>query len=138
MVTVYDVKAPDVISLVAERLKGKVQKPSYIGFVKSGAGRERMPVDPDFWYIRSASILRQVYMNGPVGVSCLRTKYGKKQEHVIHKKHHVKAGGSIIRDALIELQKAGLVKNTKAGRIITPLGKSFMDKICKEIYAKGK
>jgi small subunit ribosomal protein S19e len=101
-------------------------------------GRERLPSDPNFWYIRSASILRQVYLNGPVGVSRLRTKYGCKQEHTVHHKHHVKAGGSIIRDALIELQKAGYVKNTKAGRVITPAGKSFMDKICKEIDAKGK
>jgi small subunit ribosomal protein S19e len=138
MATVYDVKASDVIGLAAERLRDKLKKPAYMGFVKSGSGRERMPVDPNFWYIRSASILRQVYMNGPVGVSRLQTKYGKKKEHVIHHKHHVRAGGSIIRDSLIELEKAGLVKNTKAGRVITPQGKSFVDKVCKELSGQSK
>ena len=136
MVTVYNVKASDVIILAAERLHDKLKKPAYMDFVKSGSGRERLPSDPNFWYVRSASILRQVYMNGPVGVSRLRTKYGKKQEHVVHKKHHVRAGGSIIRDSMIELEKAGYVKNTKAGRVITPAGKSFMDKICKEVSSK--
>lgn len=136
MVTVYDVKASDIIGLAAERLKDKIKKPAYMSFVKSGSGRERMPSNANFWYVRSASILRQVYMNGPVGVSRLRTRYGNKKEHVVHRKHHVKAGGSIIRDALIELGKVGYVKNTKAGRVITPQGRSFIDKICKELYSR--
>lgn len=136
MATVYDVKSSDVVSLAAERLKEKLKQPAYIGTVKSGAGKERLPASPDFWYTRSASILRQVYVNGPVGVSRLRTKYGNRKEHVVHRKHHVRAGGSIIRDALIGLEKAGYVKNTKLGRVITPAGKSFIDKICKELAGK--
>ena len=136
MATVYDVKSSDVVGLVAERLKDKIKQPAYIGLVKSGAGKERLPSSPDFWYTRSASILRQVYVNGPVGVSRLRTRYGNRKEHVVHRKHHVNAGGSIIRDALIELEKAGYVKNTKLGRVMTPQGRSFMDKICKEVGGK--
>ncbi|MDE1811106.1 MAG: 40S ribosomal protein S19, partial [Candidatus Micrarchaeota archaeon] len=75
----------------------------------------------------------QVYLNGPIGVSKLRTRYGSRKGHVVHRMHHVKAGGSIIRDSLMELEKAKLVKNTKEGRIITAQGKSFLDKACKEI-----
>jgi small subunit ribosomal protein S19e len=132
MANVYETKASTVIDAAAQALKGKVNKPAYVNFVKSGAGRERTPADPDFWYTRCASILRKIYINGPVGVSRLRVWYGNRQEHVIHKKHFVKAGGSMIRDALIELEKLNYVKNTKAGRIITPQGKSFLDKICNE------
>lgn len=138
MATVYDVRASDVIDLAAERLREKVKRPAYVEFVKSGAGRERAPADPNFWYVRSASILRQVYLNGPVGVSRLRTKYGNKREHVVHKKHHVKASGSIIRDAFKELERVGYVKNTKAGRVITPQGRSFIDRICKEIAGQQR
>jgi small subunit ribosomal protein S19e len=133
MANIYDVKSSDVTRLAAERLKGKLKKPSYIDFVKSGANRERVPQDPDFWYVRSASILRQVYLNGPIGVSRLRTRYGSRKEHVVHKRHHRRAGGSIIRDALQELEKINYVKNTKKGRTITPQGKSFLDKIAKEL-----
>jgi small subunit ribosomal protein S19e len=127
-----------VIAAAAEKLKGKVTKPAYVDFVKSSAGRERAPLSPDFWYVRCASILRKVYLNGPVGVSRLRTWYGSKKEHVIHRKHFMKAGGSIIRDALTELEKLNYVKTTKAGRIITPQGKSFLDKICNESSAGAK
>jgi small subunit ribosomal protein S19e len=130
MANVYETKASTVIEAAAQALKGKVKKPAYVDFVKSSMGRERAPASPDFWYVRCASILRKVYLNGPIGVSRLRTWYGNKKEHVIHKKHYVKAGGSIIRDALIELEKLNYVKTTKEGRVITPQGKSFLDKIC--------
>ncbi len=134
----YDVKASELIALAAERLKDKIKKPEYINYVKSGAGRDRPPESQDFWYVRNASILRQVYVNGPVGVSRLRTKYGNRKESVVHRKHHVKAGGSIIRDSFQALESIKFIKKTKSGRVITPEGKSFMDKISNEIIkSKG-
>lgn len=133
MANVYDVKANDLIKIAAERLKGKIDKPAYVDFVKSGANKERVPQDPNFWYVRSASLLRHIYLNGPVGVSRLRTKYGSRKEHVVHRRHHVKSGGSVIRDSLIGLEKLKYIRSTKEGRVITPQGRSFLDKICKEI-----
>ncbi|MCL4389546.1 MAG: 30S ribosomal protein S19e [Candidatus Marsarchaeota archaeon] len=131
MPNVYDVKASKLVGAVAVQLKSVIKKPGYINYVKSGANRERPPSDPDFWYARGASMLRQVYINGPVGVSKLRTRYGSRKEHSVHRRHHVRAGGSIIRDLFQELEKAQLVKTTKEGRVITPKGRSFMDKIAK-------
>ncbi len=136
MTNAFDVKGSALVRLAAERLKGLMAKPAYIDYVKSGANRERTPNSPDFWYIRSASILRQVYMNGPIGVERLRTRYGSRKEHVIHRRHHTKAGGSIIRDACQSLEKLEFVKNTKAGRVITPKGKSFLDKLSREVEAQ--
>lgn len=134
MSNVYEVKSADLVKLAAQRLKEKkLPKPSYIDYVKSGPSKERVPADKDFWYMRSASVLRQVYLNGPIGVSKLRTRYGGRKEHVVHRHHHMKAGGSIIRDAMIELEKLKLVQNTKAGRVITPQGKSFLDKVANEL-----
>lgn len=136
MSTVYEANGQELVKLAAERLKDKLKKPEYVSFVKSGASRERIPQSPDFWYERSASILRQVYLNGPVGVERLRSKYGSKKQHVVHRMHTKKAGGSIIRDALQSLEEQGFVKKTKTGRVITPKGKSFMDKISSEISKK--
>lgn len=137
MATIYDVKSSDLIKLTSQRLKESMKKPAYVDFVKSGSNKERVPQDPDFYFVRSASILRQVYLNGPIGVSKLRTRYGSRKEHVVHRRHHQKSGGSVIRDAMQELEKLGYVKistvNGKKGRVITPKGKSFMDKICKEL-----
>ena len=133
MANVFDVKGSQLVSVAAQRLKEKVKKPDYINYVKSGANKERPPMDPDFYYVRTASILRQVYLNGPVGVSRLKTRYGSSKGHRVHRHHHQTAGGSIIRDAMMALETAGYVKKTKKGRVITPQGKSFLDKISKEI-----
>jgi small subunit ribosomal protein S19e len=136
MPNVYDVKASKLVAVTAAKLKEMIKKPDYINYVKSGAHRERIPSDPDFWYIRGASILRQVYINGPVGVSKLRTRYGARKEHSMHRKHHVMAGGSIIRDLFQSLEGVDLIKKTPAGRVLTPKGRAFMDKISKELLSE--
>ncbi|MCL4383381.1 MAG: 30S ribosomal protein S19e [Candidatus Marsarchaeota archaeon] len=133
MAYIYEVKPSQLINSAANKLKKIIAKPEYVNYVKTGANKERMPNDPDFWFVRSASILRQIYINGPVGVSRLRTKYGSRKEHVVHRRHRFNAGGSIIRDILIELEKAEFVKKTSKGRSITSKGQSFLDKISNEL-----
>ena len=134
MADVLEVDASEFIGRAATKLKASnVQKPKYVELVKSGAGKERAPADQDFWYVRCASILRQVYLNGPLGVSALRTRYGNRKRHVIHTHHHFRAGGSLIKDAFDALEKLGYVKKTGHGRVITPTGKSFVDKVSNEI-----
>ena len=61
---------------LAEALKQipEFQIPEWSLYVKSGVSRERVPSDPDFWYKRSASILRQLYIKGVVGVERLRNR----------------------------------------------------------------
>ncbi|MCL5419887.1 MAG: 40S ribosomal protein S19 [Candidatus Marsarchaeota archaeon] len=137
MANVLEVDGNAFIRLTAARLKAaEVRKPGYVDYVKAGAGRERVPADPDFYFIRCASILRQVYLNGPIGISTLRTRYGNRKRHVVHRHHHLKAGGSVIKDSFDSLEKLGYIKKTEHGRIITPAGKSFVDKISNEM-AKG-
>lgn len=133
MSNVYDVDSQQINRSAAAALKDRIKKPDFVNYVKSGASKERSPSDPDFWFVRSASILRQIYLNGPVGTSRLRTRYGSRKSHGSRRKHHVKAGGSIIRKSLQELEKAGLVEKTPKGRVITSAGMSFLDKISKEI-----
>ena len=139
MANVNDVKADILIKALSEKLKAsEFKKPGYVDYVKSGAGKDRLPDSKDFWYMRGASILRQIYLNGPVGVERLRNRYGNRKESVVHKKHHMKAGGSIIRDAMMQLESLQLVEKGKRGRIITAKGKSFVDKACNEISQGAK
>lgn len=134
MANVYQVESGKLISIAAQKLKEKgIAKPAYVAYVKTGPSRERIPSQKEFWYIRCSSLLRQIYINGPVGVSRLRTRYGSRKGHVVSRHHHGRAGGSMITDALNALEKAGYVKKGKSGREITPSGKSFLDKIANEI-----
>ena len=136
----YDVDPQELISKAAEELKKipEMKAPLWAAFVKTGMHKERPPVNEDWWYFRGASVLRSIYRFGPVGVSKLRTKYGGKKNRGVKKEHFYKGSGSILRKALQQLEKAGLVKfaekGVHKGRVITPKGKTFLDKIATQIH----
>jgi small subunit ribosomal protein S19e len=133
MVTVYDVESNKLIEKAAEKLKGmKIAKPAFVGMVKSGAHAERPPQQDNFWYIRCASILRQAYVNDTVGISRLRRHYGGRKRRGLRPERHVPAGGSTIRKAMQELEKAGLLIKEKDGRMLSPKGRKFLDMVAKE------
>ena len=139
MTTVYDVDAQELILKAAEELKKipEIKAPAWAPFVKTGMHKERPPVNSEWWYIRTASVLRAIYRMGPIGVSKLRTKYGGKKNRGVKKEHFFKGLGNILRKSLQQLEKAGFVKfadkGVHKGRIITPKGKSFLDKIASQI-----
>lgn len=139
MVTIYDVNPNKLIERVSEELKKVeiIKEPEWVRFVKTGASKERAPVERDWWYTRAASILRKVYVLGPIGVNKLRIKYGGKKNRGHKPERFYKGSGSVIRKILQQLEKAELVKQVEKGihkgKIITPKGKKFLDKIANEI-----
>ena len=140
MVTVYDASAAELISATkAELMKVKeIQPPEWSKFVKTGAHKERPPTQDDWWYIRCASILRTIYIKGPVGVEKLRTRYGGRKNMGTRKEHFRRASGNIIRKALQQLETAGLLKKAvgNKGREISPKGRSMLDKLATKIVGK--
>lgn len=142
MATVYDVDASELIKNIAEELKkiDAIKPPVWAPFVKTGVHKERPPVDRDWWYVRVASVLRKVYVLGPIGVSKLRRKYGGKRNQGHNTEHFDRGSGNIIRKALQQLQKAELImyieRKVHKGRIIAPKGVSLLHKIATEIYTR--
>ncbi|MCD6522997.1 MAG: 30S ribosomal protein S19e [Candidatus Diapherotrites archaeon] len=135
MASINDVPAQVIIQKVAEQFKQmpEMKAPEWTKWVKTGAHAERKPDNPDWWYVRCASILRKIYIQGPIGVQKLRKWYGGKKNRGVKPEKHVDASGKIIRTALQSLEKAGLVeKHKKGGRIITSKGQSLLDKIAAE------
>lgn len=139
MVTVREVDAKKF----GEKLKEEIKKFEEIKplpwslFVKSGAHKERPPEQEDFWYIRAASILRRLYLDGPTGVERLRTYYGGRKERGTKPARFRKASGNIIRKILQQLEKAGLVEKDKKGRKLSRKGISFLDRIAYEVKKGG-
>ncbi|MCX8162929.1 MAG: 30S ribosomal protein S19e [Candidatus Micrarchaeota archaeon] len=139
MVSIYDVEPLKLIKRVAEKLEEeKIPKPEWVGKVKSGAHRERLPQDEKFWYIRCASILRNAYVNQVIGVGRLRTHYGARKKRGVKPEKHRKAGGKIIRLAIQTLEKFGYLQKTKKGigRELTPKGRKLLDNTAYEIYSQ--
>ena len=137
MPNVYNVPADKIIKRTAEYLKEDVNEVSpapWAVFTKTGSHLEHTPQNPDWWYIRSASILRKIYINGPVGVARLRKKYGGLSRKGNVGKHKKRGGAAIIRTLLQQLEKAGLVKKVeKKGRILTNKGTALLDSLSAEI-----
>ncbi|MFH1210963.1 MAG: 30S ribosomal protein S19e [archaeon] len=139
MPTVYDVDANSLIEKAAQELKKveSIQAPKWAVFVKTGHSKQRPPENSDWWYHRSASILRKVYLRGPLGVSKLRTNYGSKKNRGHAPEHRYRASGKIIRVMLQQLEAAGFIKQTEKkghkGRFITPKGKAFLDGVGKTL-----
>jgi small subunit ribosomal protein S19e len=136
MTTVYDVPAGPLIKKLAEKLKNefKIQSPDWSEWVKTGAHKSRPPEDPDWWYIRVASVLRNTCIRGPIGVSRLRGMYGGKRDRKSRPYRHVKGSGSITRKALQQLEEKELIENTKGkGRQITSKGQALLDNTAHEV-----
>lgn len=133
---VPDVPASKLIRQLKDELKSykELQPPEWTHFVKTGAHKERPPEQQDWWYIRAASILRKTYVNGPVGVSRLRTHYGGRQNRGQPPEHFRKGSGKIVRTILQQLEKAGLIKTVeKRGRKPTEKGIKLMEQIVNKI-----
>ena len=135
MTTVFDVPADLLIKKVAEEFKenDKINSPAWSNFVKTGVHKERKPENADWWYVRCASIIRRVYIDGPVGVMSLRTFYGGKKDRGVTPEVFKKGSGAIIRNALHQLEDAGFVEKVEGGRVVSPQGRSFLDKTAGEI-----
>ncbi|MEM2192210.1 MAG: 30S ribosomal protein S19e [Candidatus Hadarchaeales archaeon] len=132
---ISEVPVADLLQRLKEELKKmeELTPPPWSYFVKTGVSRERPPEQLDWWHMRAASILRRIYVDGPVGVSRLRTYYGGRQNRGQPPEHFRKGSGKIIRTILQQLEKAGLVKKEKSGRKITKKGISLLEKVAGEI-----
>jgi len=136
MASIREVGTEALIAKTAEGLQKieSVQPPEWASFVKTGVHKERPPTQDNWWWIRAASILRKLYLGQEIGVSRLRKQYGGRKNLGHRPEHKRKASGAIIRKILQQLEAAGMIKTEKGkGRVITPKGRSFLDKISKEL-----
>lgn len=127
---IFNVPQDKLIQKTADELKKLVHMPSWAPFVKTGTHKDRPPVDPDWWYVRSAAVLRKVHLYGPIGVAKLRVKYGGKKNRGMKPERFYKGSGSVLRKVLQQLEEAKLIKQATIGkhkgRVITPKGTSLL------------
>jgi small subunit ribosomal protein S19e len=137
MVNVHDVPSGKLIAALAEQVKGvpTVKEPAWAHWVKTGSHAERVPTASDWWFTRAASIMRKLYLHGPVGLSDLERAYGGTKARHYFPKHHMDAGGSSIRNILRQLEQAELVAKTPKGRVLSPKGRAMLDKASKQLFS---
>ncbi len=138
---IHLVEPQALIDATAKKLEeiDELTAPTWAAYVKTGAHNERPPTQDNWWHVRAASILRKVALKGPIGTNKLRVLYGGRKNRGHKPDKTVRASGNIIRTALQQLEKAGLVKQDDVhghkGRVITPQGQALLDKTANEVRA---
>ncbi|MFH1127326.1 MAG: 30S ribosomal protein S19e [archaeon] len=137
MTTVYDVEPNKLIEETAKLLKKDeaIKPPEWSYFSKTGAHKQKVPTERDWWYVRVAAVFRRIYVE-PQGVQRLRRAYGGRKNKGYKPERFVIGSGSIARKSLMQLEKAGFVKKEKVGRAITPKGRKFLDNLADKLSKK--
>jgi len=140
MTTIYDVPAQKLVVTTAEALKqvGAIKPPEWARFVKTGVCSERPPQQKDWWYLRSAAVLRRIYIEGPIGIRHLCKEYGKKKSMGVRPAQVYPSSGSVMRKVVQQLEKSGFIvridKGKRAlGRVLTPKGRKFLDGLSHQV-----
>ena len=137
MPTPYDIPAPILIKKLAKYLKDNIDEivpPPWAPLVKTGSHTQRPPQNPDWWFTRCASLLRKIYLKGPIGISRLRSEYGGRVDRGVRPEHARKGGGTTVRKPIQQLEAAALVKPSgNKGRVVTREGRRLPDILSTEI-----
>lgn len=134
-----DVPPSMLLPQLATELRSRqaVAPPPWATFVKTGVHKQRAPVEPDWWYLRSASVLRKIYVKGHVGVTRLSAEYGGKRDRGSAPYHARTGSRSILREIVHQLEKSGLVQPYKTqGRRLTPEGEKLLSTVSRDILQK--
>jgi len=134
--TVRDVAADKFIAAYARHLKrsGRINVPKWADIVKTGAFKEQGPQDPDWYFIRLASVSRRLYLQGGLGVGAFRKVYGGRQNNGSKPSHRALAAGGVLRSVLKQLEAIKVVEaDPKGGRRLTQTGQRDLDRIASHI-----
>ena len=138
LTTPHDVPASKFIEKLAKYLKEnveEVQPSTWANAAKTGIHTEKPPQNPNWWYTRGASVLRKVYVHGPVGLEKLRADYGGRKGFRVTPEHAAKAGGSNIRKVLQQLEAAGLIQTVRPqGRKMSPKGRKILQEVAEDLH----
>lgn len=131
-VGVNDISANIFIEKLAAHLKsqGSIQQPNWSTFVKTSVARQFSPENQDWYYIRSAAILRRLYCEGTQtgnGMGDLRRMFGGCKDGSVVPRHFKLASGQIITTIIKQAQKLGYVEKSENGRKLSEKGKKFLD-----------
>ncbi|CAI5471859.1 unnamed protein product [Closterium sp. Yama58-4] len=130
--TVKDVSPHAFVKAYAAHLKrtGKIEVPTWADIVKTGTYKELAPYDPDWYYIRAASMARKVYLKPGVGVGAFKKIYGGPKNNGSRPSHFCRSSGSVARHVLQQLESIGIVEqDANGGRRITSDGQRDLDRI---------
>ena len=138
MTTYHDVPADLLIGELSARLSevDSINPPEWSKIVKTGTHRERPPVQDNWWYIRSAAVLRKVGKLGPIGANHMAQHFGGPKDRGVKPNRAVAGSRNISRTVMQQLTTAGLIQSKMSlsgtvnhGKVLTPAGQKMLDSV---------
>merc|ERR1711875_13764 len=136
MSSVKDVDQQKFVVGFADFLKksGKMQVPEWADLIKLSRFNEQGPHNPDWFFVRAASMARHLYIRAPAGVGSFTKIYGARKRNGTAPSHFMRASQSVSRRVLQALEEMTLVeKDSNGGRRLTSQGRRDMDRIAAQI-----
>ena len=130
MTTHFDVPGEHLVNALAKTLKSEdaIQPPEWSEFAKTAVHKEKSPLQADWWYFRTASILRKIGINGPIGTERLSRHYSGARDRGAKPNRSNNGSRKVIRLIMQQLEIAGLIEKAKqGGRSVTSKGQSILD-----------
>lgn len=131
-----DVPPSALLPKLAAELRSReaVRPPEWAPFVKTGVHKQQAPTQPDWWYLRSASVLRKIYLDGSTGIQRLSAEYGGKRDRGSAPSHARTGSRAVLREIVHQLEKSGLVQPLKnRGRRVSPEGQRLLDRVARGV-----
>ncbi|KVH92644.1 Ribosomal protein S19e [Cynara cardunculus var. scolymus] len=111
-----------------------MELPEWTDIVKTATFKELAPYDPDWYFIRAASIVRKIYLRGGLGVGAFQRIYGGHKRNGSSPPHFCKSSGGIARHILQQLETMKIIDmDPKGGRRITSNGRRDLDQVAGRI-----
>jgi small subunit ribosomal protein S19e len=131
-----DVPPAALLPRIATELKTRklVEPPPWASYVKTGVHKQRAPTQVDWWYLRSASVLRKFYLHGTTGVARLAQDYGGKKDRGSSPYHARTGSRAILREIVHQLEKSGLLQTQKTqGRRLSAEGQRLLNALSRDV-----
>ena len=142
MTTYHDVPADLLIGELSARLSevDSINPPEWSKIVKTGTHRERPPAQDNWWYIRSAAVLRKVGKLGPIGANHMAQHFGGPKDRGVKPNRAVAGSRNISRTVMQQLTTAGLIQSKMSlsgtvnrGKVLTPAGQKMLDSVAHSV-----
>uniref|UniRef100_A0A1D5RMV3 40S ribosomal protein S19 n=1 Tax=Caenorhabditis japonica TaxID=281687 RepID=A0A1D5RMV3_CAEJA len=139
--SIKDVDQHDAVKSIAHFLKksGKVKVPEWSDLVKLGVNKELAPIDPDWFYTRTASLARHLYFRS-AGIGAFKKVYGGNKRRGVAPNHFQTSAGNCLRKAVQQLESIKWVEKHPdgKGRILSKQGRKDLDRIATSLRSSGQ
>lgn len=135
MEQVYRVKATPLIEAIKETLKAKtdITLPENSDLIKTSHGKEFSPEDPNWFFVRMASIVRTVMCKGSVSLKTLGRKHSCRKNGGVRPSRHARASSFVNESAVEQLVKIGWFNFQSKKDILTAPAKEILGEIIEKI-----